>query len=79
MSSAEGKQFAQLHKMSYLETSAEKGDNIEDMFEVVSRDLYHNIKIGNLIPNSEVKTPIVALLNCCIAKLLRFIFFYFII
>ncbi|KAF6017913.1 RAB2A [Bugula neritina] len=54
VSSTEGNLFAKQHNMSYIETSAEKALNIERVFETLAKDVYHNIKIGNIVPNSEV-------------------------
>ena len=56
VSSKEGELFAKKHHMTYLETSAETSGKVEKAFEVVSQEVYHNIKIGSIVPNSEVSS-----------------------
>lgn len=54
VSREEGQSFAEAHNMVYIETSAASGTNVREAFELTARQLYHNIKIGNLVPNCEV-------------------------
>ncbi|XP_067934233.1 ras-related protein Rab-2A-like [Watersipora subatra] len=53
VSHEEGQLFARRHQMSYLETSAEKSTSINSMLELVSQEVYNNIKIGSIVPNPE--------------------------
>lgn len=52
--------------MSFVETSAQKSENIDKVFDLLSQDVYENIKTGNVIPNVEVGSGIVASFECLI-------------
>jgi Ras-related protein Rab-39B len=44
----EGRNFAQFHGARYLETSAKTGQNIEDVFLTITRDIYEMLECGHL-------------------------------
>ena len=52
---AEGEAYAKRHNMSFVETSAQKFENVDKVFDLLSKDVYENIKTGNVIPNAEVR------------------------
>lgn len=49
----EGSTLARLNNMEYVETSAKNLENLTKAFDLLADKVYHNIKIGNLIPNAE--------------------------
>lgn len=48
VSSREGKQFADYHGLKYLETSAKTGQNVEEAFLTVAKDIYKLLEDGKV-------------------------------
>ena len=44
----EGKQFAEFHGLKFLETSSKSGQNVEEAFLSVTRDIHSMLETGNL-------------------------------
>lgn len=44
----EGSSFAQLNGLKYIETSAKNGQNVEETFQVLARDIYHLLEEGRV-------------------------------
>ena len=48
ISQREGRQFAEFHGLGFIETSAKTGQNIEDAFLAVTKDIYEQLNTGSL-------------------------------
>lgn len=48
VTSKEGKQFADFHGLKFLETSAVNGQNVEDAFLTITRDIYELLAQGKI-------------------------------
>lgn len=46
----EGKQFAEFHGLRFLETSAKNGQNVEEAFTCITRDIYELLERGQIKP-----------------------------
>jgi len=44
----EGEYFAKYHKIKFLETSAKTGENVEEAFNMLARDIYGRVESGEI-------------------------------
>ena len=44
----EGRHFAEFHGLRFLETSAKTGQNVEEAFQVITKDIYEMLEQGQL-------------------------------
>lgn len=48
VSQREGRQFAEFYSLTYIETSAKTGQNVEDTFLTIARTIYEQLDAGQL-------------------------------
>lgn len=48
VTSREGRQFAEINGLKFLETSAKSGQNVEEAFLTVARDIYQLLEEGKI-------------------------------
>lgn len=48
VSTREGKTFSEFHGLNFIETSARTGENVEEAFQLITREIYSKLESGNL-------------------------------
>ena len=46
----EGRQFAEHHGVKFMETSAKSGQNVEEAFTALTKDIYELLETGQITP-----------------------------